>query len=69
MNLDKDVDLKELVSSKEDLSGADIKGICTEAGMKALRERRDYVCMKDFIYAREKVFSSKKTALPENLYS
>jgi len=69
MNLDKDVDLKELVSSKEDLSGVDIKGICTEAGMKALRERRDYVCMKDFIYAREKVFSSKKTALPENLYS
>ncbi|XP_040582382.2 uncharacterized protein [Lepeophtheirus salmonis] len=69
MNLEKDVDLMELVASKEDLSGADIKGICTEAGMKALRDGRSSVIFKDFIYAREKVFSSKKSALPENLYS
>ena len=35
-----DVDLDEYIMSKDDLSGADIKAICTEAGLLALRERR-----------------------------
>ena len=69
MTLKNDVDLKKVISSKEDLSGADIKAICTEAGMLALRDRRNYVCMNDFVLGREKVFTDKKSALPENLYS
>ena len=28
------------VNAKDELSGADIKAICTEAGLLALRERR-----------------------------
>ena len=37
MTLADDVNLDEYISAKEDLSGADIKAICTEAGLMALR--------------------------------
>ena len=40
MNLADDVNIEEFVMSKEELSGADIKAVCTEAGLLALRERR-----------------------------
>ena len=69
MTLDKNVNLDELVTSKEDLNGADIKAICTEAGMIALRERRKHVCKEDFVKAREKVFYTKQNSLPTGLYS
>lgn len=41
--------------AKDDLSGADIKAVCTEAGLLALRERRMRVTKADFTTAREKV--------------
>ena len=37
MTLAEDVNLEELIMSKDDLSGADIKSIWTEAGLLALR--------------------------------
>jgi 26S proteasome regulatory subunit T2 len=40
MTKDKDVNLNVFINSKDELSGADIKAICTEAGLLALRERR-----------------------------
>ena len=40
MSLNDDVNLDEFVNAKDELSGADIKAICTEAGLLALRERR-----------------------------
>ena len=40
MTLSDDVNLDEYIMSKEELSGADIKAICTESGLLALRERR-----------------------------
>lgn len=55
MNLGDDVDLEEFVTAKDDLSGADIKAVCTEAGLLALRERRMRVTKADFASAREKV--------------
>ena len=55
MNLAEDVDLEEFVTTKDDLSGADIKAVCTEAGLLALRERRMRVTKADFTSAREKV--------------
>ena len=55
MSLADDVDLEEYVMAKDDLSGADIKAICTEAGLMALRERRMRVNKADFGTAREKV--------------
>lgn len=57
MTLGDDVDLEEFVTAKDDLSGADIKAVCTEAGLLALRERRMRVTKVDFTAAREKVSS------------
>lgn len=55
MSLSGDVDLEEFIAAKDDLSGADIKAVCTEAGLLALRERRMRVTKADFASAREKV--------------
>ncbi|CAG8583961.1 20884_t:CDS:10 [Gigaspora margarita] len=68
MTLSDDVDLEEFVMSKDDLSGADIKAICTEAGLLALRERRMKVIAEDFRKAREKVLYRKTEGTPEGLY-
>ncbi|VVT49467.1 uncharacterized protein SAPINGB_P002284 [Magnusiomyces paraingens] len=68
MSLAQDVDLEELVSAKDDLSGADIKAICTEAGLLALRERRMKVTMEDFRSARERVLKNKIEENLEGLY-
>jgi len=68
MTLSPDVKLEEFVTSKDDLSGADIKAICTEAGLLALRERRMRVVMDDFKKARENVMYRKKEGAPEGLY-
>lgn len=40
MTLSDDVNLEEFVMAKDELSGADIKAVCTESGLLALRERR-----------------------------
>merc|ERR1712072_375081 len=53
MTLAEDVDLEIFVMSKDELSGADIKAICTEAGLLALRERRMKVTQEDFEKAKE----------------
>lgn len=69
MTLDKTVDIEKLINAKEDLSGADIKAICTEAGMLALRERRRDVTMQDFTSAKEKIFYAKQGKIPNSLYA
>jgi len=68
MSLAEDVDLEEFVMAKDDLSGADIKAVCTEAGLLALRERRMRVTKVDFTSAREKVLYRKNEGAPEGLY-
>ncbi|ORY71371.1 26S protease regulatory subunit 4 [Pseudomassariella vexata] len=68
MSLNEDVDLDEFISQKDDLSGADIKAICSEAGLMALRERRMRVQMADFRAARERVLKTKQEGEPEGLY-
>lgn len=68
MSLAEDVDLEEFVLAKDDLSGADIKAICTEAGLLALRERRMKVSMSDMRKAKEKTLYKKKGNIPEGLY-
>jgi len=68
MTLSDDVDLEKFIMSKDELSGADIKAICTEAGMLALRERRMKVCQEDFNKAKEKALYRKKGNIPEGLY-
>lgn len=68
MSLADDVNLEEFVMSKDELSGADIKAICTEAGLLALRERRMSITQADFRKAKEKVLYRKKDNVPEGLY-
>ena len=68
MSLAEDVDLDEFISQKDDLSGADIKAICSEAGLRALRERRMRVNMADFRSARDSVMKTKNEGEPEGLY-
>eukprot|EP00538_Stauroneis_constricta_P004678 CAMPEP_0119546772 /NCGR_PEP_ID=MMETSP1352-20130426/1040_1 /TAXON_ID=265584 /ORGANISM="Stauroneis constricta, Strain CCMP1120" /LENGTH=452 /DNA_ID=CAMNT_0007591499 /DNA_START=187 /DNA_END=1545 /DNA_ORIENTATION=+ len=68
MTLADDVDLEKFVMAKDELSGADIKAVCTEAGMLALRERRMKVCQEDFVKAKEKALYRKKGNIPEGLY-
>ncbi|KAL9275752.1 26S proteasome regulatory subunit 4 homolog A-like protein [Drosera capensis] len=60
MSLADDVNLEEFVMTKDEFSGADIKAICTEAGLLALRERRMKVTHSDFKKAKEKVMFKKK---------
>merc|ERR1712140_1275 len=68
MTLSGDVDLDEYIMSKDDLSGADIKAICTEAGLLALRERRMKVTQEDFKKSKENVLYRKQEGTPEGLY-
>jgi proteasome regulatory subunit len=55
MNISKDVEVESLAAKCEGSTGADIKSICTEAGMFAIREGRDTVEMTDFDKAVDKV--------------
>ncbi|PYH87942.1 26S protease regulatory subunit 4 [Aspergillus ellipticus CBS 707.79] len=64
MSLGDDVDLDEFINQKDDLSGADIRAICTEAGLMALRERRMRVQMDDFRAARERIMKTKQDGGP-----
>lgn len=60
MTLGDDVDLEEFIMSKDELSGADIKAVCSEAGMMGLRERRMKVVHADFKKAKDNVLYKKK---------
>ncbi len=55
MNVRGKLDYEALASRTEGATGADIKAICTEAGMLAIRENRDYVVFEDLLRAKEKV--------------
>merc|ERR1712066_554737 len=68
MTLSEDVSIDEYILSKDDLSGADIKAICTEAGLMALRERRMKVTDEDFKKSKENVLYRKQEGTPEGLY-
>merc|ERR1712048_982134 len=68
MTLSNDVDLEKFIMAKDDLSGADIKAICTEAGLMALRERRMKVTDEDFRKSKENVLYRKQEGTPDGLY-
>jgi len=68
MTLSDDVNFDELIMAKDDLSGADIKAMCTEAGLMALRMRRMKVTAEDFRKSKENVLYRKKEGTHEGLY-
>ena len=55
MRLDPGVDLSEIAAMTEGKNGADLKAICMEAGMFAIRRDRDAVSKEDFCDAIEKI--------------
>jgi SpoVK/Ycf46/Vps4 family AAA+-type ATPase len=60
MHLAPEVTFKTLDLDSEDVTGADITAICTEAGIMALRQRRTHILIEDFKQAKENVFIAKK---------
>ena len=55
MNLTRGINLQIIAEKLEGASGAEVTGVCTEAGMFALRERRIRVTQEDFEMAVAKV--------------
>ncbi len=60
MNVRRGVDLLAVAEEMTGASGADMKAVCTEAGMYALRERRVFVTQDDFLQGANKVMNKNK---------
>jgi proteasome regulatory subunit len=60
------IEFKRLVNLTEGATGADIKAICTEAGMFAIRKEADMIINKDFIDAISKVMNKVKDQMVES---
>jgi 26S proteasome regulatory subunit T6 len=55
MNLTRGINMRKIAEMIPGASGAELKGVCTEAGMYALRERRVHVTQEDFEMSVAKV--------------
>ncbi|RIA85421.1 26S protease regulatory subunit 10B [Glomus cerebriforme] len=55
-----EIDYEAIVKLSDGFNGADLRNVCTEAGMFAIREERDYVVQEDFMKAVRKVADAKK---------
>lgn len=62
MNLARGIDMRSVAEKLVNASGAEVKGVCTEAGMFALRERRVHVTQEDFEMAVAKVMKKDADA-------
>jgi proteasome regulatory subunit len=67
LNIQNDVNLNVLVELTGEATGADIKAICTEAGMFAIRKDADIISKEDFANAIQKVMKidKGKSSIPE----
>ena len=63
LSITEGVNFKKLVSMTEGATGADIKAICTEAGMFAIRKDANNILEEDFIEACSKVLNKIKDNL------
>jgi len=54
------IDYEAIVKLSDGFNGADLRNVCTEAGMFAIRADRDYCTEEDFMKAVRKVADSKK---------
>lgn len=55
-----DIDYEAVVKLSDGFNGADLRNVCTEAGLFAIRGEREYVTDEDFNKAVRKVADSKK---------
>ncbi len=70
LSIEENIDYNKLVSLTEGATGADIKAICTEAGMFAIRKDAEAIVPKDFYDAINKVMNKNKDKCIESrLYS
>mmetsp|Transcript_2538 Transcript_2538/g.3859 ORF Transcript_2538/g.3859 Transcript_2538/m.3859 type:complete len:465 (+) Transcript_2538:205-1599(+) len=63
MNVSSEVVFDELARSCDDFNGAQLKAVCVEAGMLALRNERSEISHEDFIEAISVVAAKKKGSL------
>ena len=70
MNL-KDVNLESIAKKTDGFSGADLKVICMEAGMFAIRDERDYVTQEDFERAIKKILHADEVRkeIPPDMFA
>lgn len=64
-----DIDYEAVVKLSEGFNGADLRNVCTEAGMFAIRADRNYVINDDFNKAVRKVAAAKKLEGQAHTYS
>ncbi|MFV2016050.1 MAG: AAA family ATPase [Candidatus Heimdallarchaeota archaeon] len=71
MKLDDDVDFDLISKATEDFNGAEIKAVCTEAGMFAIREKQKKINMNHFQKAIEKVKIKDRSSIynPSNQFA
>jgi len=66
------INLKAIVDKTEGYSGAELKATCVEAGMVAIREKRNKITQSDFLLAVERIqikkLTSGATSSPDALY-
>eukprot|EP01026_Neomeris_dumetosa_P006123 TRINITY_DN11929_c0_g1_i13.p1 TRINITY_DN11929_c0_g1~~TRINITY_DN11929_c0_g1_i13.p1 ORF type:complete len:401 (-),score=57.92 TRINITY_DN11929_c0_g1_i13:221-1423(-) len=55
-----EIDYERVIKLAENFNGADLRNICTEAGMFAIRDERDYVVQEDFMKSVRKLNDAKK---------
>jgi 26S proteasome regulatory subunit T4 len=55
-----DIDYEAVVKLADNFNGADLRNICTEAGMFAIRDERDYTVQEDYMKAVRKLNDAKK---------
>ncbi|RGB42003.1 26S protease regulatory subunit 10B [Rhizophagus diaphanus] len=55
-----EIDYEAIVKLSDGFNGADLRNVCTEAGMFAIRDERDFVQQEDFMKAVRKVADAKK---------
>jgi 26S proteasome regulatory subunit T4 len=55
-----DIDYEAVVKLSDGFNGADLRNICTEAGLFAIRDERDYTVHEDFMKAVRKLADKKK---------
>lgn len=68
MAFDDGINIESIATKTKDATGAEIKAICTEAGMEAIRKDRDRVIDSDFQKAISKVLSPDEETATEVMF-
>merc|ERR1712176_868561 len=60
INKKDDINIDQIVAISEQFNGADLRNVCTEAGMFAIRNEREFIVLDDLLKAARKVKEAKK---------